>query len=173
MLNLLDYLPAIPDFPKPGIAFRDICPLLAEPAAFAQAVASMQKLTESWQVEQLAGVEARGLIFAAALSSRMNRGLVLIRKPGKLPPPTNAESYSLEYGTDTLEMQSGIVTPQARILLVDDVIATGGTLLAARRLVEKVGANVVGVVALLGLEALLGVRRLENEGLRVATVLTA
>lgn len=172
MLNLRDYVPTVPDFPKPGIAFWDICPLLANADAFRQALDSMIELSSAWSIDQIAGIESRGLIFASALASRMNLGLVLIRKRGKLPPPTAAASYSLEYGQDALEIQPRAIRKNAAVLLVDDVIATGGTLLAARELVKGAGGHVSGVVALLELRALAGLQRLTAVGLPVATILS-
>jgi adenine phosphoribosyltransferase len=172
MLNLLDYVPTVPDFPKPGIAFWDICPLLADAAAFRQALDEMMQLSSGWRIDQVAGIESRGLIFASALASRLNRGLVLIRKRGKLPPPTAVATYNLEYGQGALEIQPQVIRKNAAVLLVDDVIATGGTLLAGRELVRGAGGQVSGVVALLELKALAGLGRLTQVGLPVATVLS-
>jgi adenine phosphoribosyltransferase len=172
MRDLLAYLPAVPDFPKPGIMFRDICPLLADAGAFAQAMDSMVELTRGWQVDCIAGIESRGLIFATALAARLQTGLVPVRKPGKLPPPTVREDYALEYGQDALEIQRQAIRPGSQVLLVDDVIATGGTLLAASRLVTQVGARVSGVAALLTIESLGGRERLVAAGLAVRSVLS-
>ncbi len=171
MRDLLQYLPVVADFPRPGIAFRDICPLLADAAAFDQALASMEELVQHWQVDRIAGIESRGLIFAAALAARMHLGLVPIRKPGKLPPQTLRENYALEYGQDGLEVQHAAFQAADQVLLVDDVIATGGTLLAAARLVQRLGARVAGVVSVLEIRALDGRARLEAAGLEVRTVL--
>ncbi|HMD59458.1 MAG TPA: adenine phosphoribosyltransferase [Steroidobacteraceae bacterium] len=173
MLELLDFLPSVADFPRPGIIFRDVCPLLADPRAFAQALDSMEELIAGWQVDRLAGIEARGLIFAAALSVRLDRGLILLRKPGKLPPPVTAENYSLEYGQNQLEIQSNRLQPGSAVIIVDDVIATGGTLLAAKRLIERQGGRVSGILALLSLQALGGRERLQAAGANVASVLDA
>ena len=173
MRELLDYLPSVPDFPKAGIVFRDICPLLADAQALARALTLMTALVQDWPFEQVAGIESRGLIFAAALAARLQRGLVLVRKPGKLPPPTLRETYALEYGSDALEMQQRILPPGAQVLLVDDVIATGGTLLATARLVERCGGRVSGVLALLSLESLGGAQQLRSAGFRVAAALSA
>jgi adenine phosphoribosyltransferase len=173
MRELLDYLPSVPDFPKPGIVFRDICPLLADAQAFARALTLMAEQVQDWPFDQIAGIESRGLIFGAALAARLQRGLVLVRKPGKLPPQTLRESYALEYGNDALEMQQRILPPGSRVLLVDDVIATGGTLLATARLVEKCGGRVSGALALLSLEGLGGAQQLRNAGIRVAAALSA
>lgn len=161
----------VADFPRPGIAFRDICPLLADAAAFDQTLGSMEELVRPWQVDRIAGIESRGLIFAAALAARMHLGLVPIRKPGKLPPQTLRENYALEYGQDGLEVQHAAFGAANHVLLVDDVIATGGTLLAAARLVQRLGARVAGVVSVLEIRALDGRARLEAAGLDVRTVL--
>ena len=171
MRNLLDYLPGIPDFPKPGVLFRDIGPLLADPAAFEQALQAMEAAVADWQFDLLAGIESRGLIFASALATRMHRGLVLVRKPGKLPPVTATHRYQLEYGEDALEIQPQRLPPGTRILLVDDVIATGGTLLAAAHLIRNNGGSVAGVVALLALDFLGGSERLRAADLSVAAAL--
>jgi adenine phosphoribosyltransferase len=171
MLNLLDFVPTVPDFPKPGIAFWDICPLLADARAFRQALDEMVQLSHAWPIDQIAGIESRGLIFASALANRLDRGLILIRKRGKLPPPTAVATYKLEYGQGALEIQPQVIRQGAAILLVDDVIATGGTLLAGRELVMGAGGHVSGVVALLELKALAGRGRLTEVGLPVATVL--
>ena len=173
MLNLFDYLPSVPDFPKPGIVFRDIGPLLADAEAFSQALGLMAERAQHWPIERIAGIESRGLIFGAALAARLQRGLILVRKPGKLPPHTLSENYDLEYGQDALEIQTQLLPRDCPVLLVDDVIATGGTLLAAARLVEKCGGRVSGVLALLSLEKLGGAARLRAQGLNVSAALVA
>lgn len=144
----------VPDFPKPGILFYDLTPLLAQP---------VQSLTEALiaaidpvvlaQVEAFAAIEARGFVFASLLAQRLNRGLILLRKPGKLPPPVISQDYALEYGQDGLQ-----VRPQAgqRVLLVDDVLATGGTLNAAARLCQAAGHQIEGAAVMLDLPALHG-----------------
>jgi len=172
-LQLLEYLPSVPDFPKTGIVFRDICPLLADAAAFAAAMDLMAERVQAWSFDYIVGIESRGLIFATALATRLRRGLVLVRKPGKLPPPILSERYDLEYGQDALEIQTRRLPSGASVLLVDDVIATGGTLLAAARLVEKCGASVEGALALLALDKLGGATLLRKAGLRVTSALNA
>jgi adenine phosphoribosyltransferase len=173
MRDLAAYLPSVADFPRPGVTFRDICPLLADADAMSSALAQMQALIQGWQIDCLAGIESRGLIFGAALATRMHLGLIPIRKPGKLPPPTVRAAYELEYGQDSLEMQRSAIHPGNRVLLIDDVIATGGTLLAAARLVSELRGRTAGVVALLSLEGLGGRARLANAGLEVRSVLSA
>jgi adenine phosphoribosyltransferase len=164
LLNLDDFLPSVADFPRPGVVFRDICPLLASPVAFAQSIDSMATAAADWRVTCVAGIESRGLIFAAALALSMGKPLVPVRKPGKLPPPTLRASYALEYGSDALEMQTTALRRGDHVLLVDDVIATGGTLIAATDLVRQLGATVSGVVALLAIGPLGGTERLQQAG---------
>ncbi len=147
---------AVPDFPAPGVTFRDITPLLADAAAFARCV---DLLAEPWRgsgVQAVCAIEARGFILGAALANRLHAGFVPLRKPGKLPPPVIAIDYELEYGRDRLEARAGALPAGARVLIVDDVLATGGTLAAARTLVERLGAHVLGASVLIELAALSG-----------------
>lgn len=146
----------VPDFPKPGVVFRDICPLLADAVAFA---AMLDDLAAPWRgagIDVVAGIEARGFVLGAALARHLHAGFVPLRKPGKLPGPVIEESYALEYGTDRLQMQSHAVHAGTRVLLVDDVLATGGTLAAAAALVQRQGAVLAGAAVLMELEALGG-----------------
>jgi adenine phosphoribosyltransferase len=170
-IRLDDYLPSVTDFPRPGVVFRDISPLLADPSAFAYAVESMAAATAGWRVDRIAGIESRGLIFGAALALHMARPLVPMRKAGKLPPPIVRASYALEYGSDALEMQRTAIGRGESVLLVDDVIATGGTLLAAADLVRQLGGVVSGVVALLSIDPLGGKERLRGAGIESRTLL--
>jgi adenine phosphoribosyltransferase len=126
-MNLLDYLPVVPDFPKPGIMFRDISPLLANPRAFQEAINQLAVLTNDIQYTHILGIESRGFIFGAALANHLSKPLILARKPNKLPLEVHQESYGLEYGKDLLEMQKAIIPLGSRVLIVDDVLATGGT----------------------------------------------
>jgi adenine phosphoribosyltransferase len=147
---------AVPDFPKPGVVFRDITPLLADGAAFARCI---DALVEPWldrDVEAVCGVESRGFIFAAAIAQKLGAGFIPLRKPGKLPPPVMHADYQLEYGTDRLEARVGTVRQGERVLLVDDVLATGGTLGAARNLLDQLGAELVGASVVIELLALQG-----------------
>jgi adenine phosphoribosyltransferase len=159
-MDLGHHIRPIPDFPKPGILFRDITPLLADPAALAVAV---ERLVEPWREEQLdaiAAVEARGFLFAAPMALALGIGVIPVRKPGKLPAATIAHDYDLEYGRDRLEMHAGVLRAQSRVLVVDDVLATGGTAAACMRLVEAAGGTVAGAAFLLEIEALGGRERL-------------
>ena len=153
-LNLADYIRSIPDFPKPGIEFRDITPLLGEPRVFHEAIRRMATHYSGKEIDVIAAAEARGFIFAAPLALELNLPFVPIRKPGKLPFDTHAFHYELEYGTDTLEIHTDGVAAGQRVLLVDDLLATGGTISACCKLVEQAGGEVVGCAFLIELVAL-------------------
>jgi adenine phosphoribosyltransferase len=159
-MNLADFIRPVPDFPKPGILFRDITPLLAHPEALATA---MRRLAGPWGdagITAVAAVEARGFLFATPLALALGVGVIPVRKPGKLPADTITHDYDLEYGRDTLEMHRGILAKGARVLIVDDVLATGGTADACTKLIEAGGGVVAGAAFLLELEALGGRTRL-------------
>jgi adenine phosphoribosyltransferase len=159
----------IPDFPKPGIQFRDITTLLLDARGFAAAVERLAFHIEE-KPDLVAGIEARGFVFAAALAERLGAGLLLIRKDGKLPGATIAEEYALEYGTDRLAMHIDACAPGARVWLVDDLLATGGTALAAARLIRRAGASVAGTSFVIDLPDLGGSARLRAEGHQVHTL---
>lgn len=160
-MDLRRHIVDVPDFPRPGILFRDVSPLLADAKAFGAAVHALAAASADLAVDLVAGIEARGFIFGAALAERMGRGFLPVRKHGKLPGAVHRASYALEYGEDTLELRAGIAPPGARLLLVDDVLATGGTLDAARRLAIAAGLVPVGAVVLVELTALGGRARLQ------------
>ena len=160
----------IPDVPSPGIMFRDITPLLADPAGLELAISSLVSFCAAAKPHKVVGVEARGFIFAAPVAVRIGAGFVPVRKPGKLPWTVVSESYSLEYGTDTLEIHADAVGEGDLVVIVDDVLATGGTAAATIRLVEGLGAKVAGLVFLIELPAL-GGRKLV-EGYEVNSVLS-
>ncbi len=170
-MNLLDYLPVVPDFPKPGIMFRDISPLLANAVAFKEATHQLAQISQDLEFTHLLGIESRGFIFGAALANELSKPLILARKPNKLPLDVHQESYGLEYGTDLLEMQKTILPTDAKVLLIDDVLATGGTLLASSKLVEKSGAKVAGAITLLEISFLAGTQKLANQGVVAKSVL--
>jgi adenine phosphoribosyltransferase len=170
-MNLLDYIPTVLDFPKPGIAFRDISPLLANPAAFSHAVKGFQNLYPATGFDFVLGIESRGFIFGTALAQATGKGLVLVRKPNKLPDLVHSEQYGLEYGNDALEIQQTILPKGSRVLLVDDVLATGGTLNAAAKLVKKSGAVPVSALVLLEIAALGGAANLKTAGLPTQSLL--
>ena len=156
MQDLAALIRAVPDFPSPGVMFRDVTPLLADAGAFARCI---DALAEPWQgsgVQAVCGIEARGFIFGAALAQKLHAGFVPLRKPGKLPPPVVSVDYQLEYGSDRLQAQRDALKPGERVVLIDDVLATGGTLAAARLLVEQLGADLVGASVVIELPALQG-----------------
>lgn len=155
-LDLRNYIRNIPDFPKPGILFRDITPLLAHPEAFRESVQRLAEHFRDHNVTAVAAAEARGFVFAAPLALELNCAFVPVRKPGKLPFDTQAFHYELEYGTDTLEMHTDAVGNGDRVLLVDDLLATGGTMQACVSLAEKSGATVVGCAFVVELTPLRG-----------------
>jgi len=159
-LELTDYIREIPDFPKPGILFRDITPLLAAPQAFRAAVTLLANHYRTAKIDVVAAAEARGLIVAAPLALDLNIGFVPVRQPGKLPYDRHSFNYELEYGTDTLEIHIDGISSGQRVLLVDDLLATGGTVEACCRLVEKAGATVAGCAFLIELASLGGAARL-------------
>lgn len=170
-MNLLDYLTPVPDFPKPGIIFRDISPLLENTTAFQDAIQQMHDLTKGLDYTHILGIESRGFIFGSALALQAKKGLILARKPNKLPLATYQASYGLEYGTDLLEIQQTIIPPKSKILLLDDVLATGGTLLAAAELVEKTEGIICSALTLLEIEFLEGGKKLASKNLHYQSVL--
>ena len=164
-MNLLDYLPGVPNFPKPGILFRDISPLLAHPAAFRESIVQLDALANRFNYTHILGIESRGFIFGSALALHANKGLALARKPNKLPLATHRESYGLEYGIDSLEIQESTLPKDARVLLLDDVLATGGTLIAANKLLRSAGFEVCGAITLLEITFLNGRQILDEQGI--------
>ncbi|GAB4321944.1 MAG: adenine phosphoribosyltransferase [Candidatus Zixiibacteriota bacterium] len=152
----------IPDYPQKGIIFRDITTLLRDKGAFREVLNILVDRYRDRPIDAVAAVEARGFIFGGALAGALNVGFIPIRKPGKLPSETISETYTLEYGTDTVEIHTDAIKANQNILLVDDVIATGGTLAAAGRLIKKANGNVYGVAAVIELAYLNGRQRLEE-----------
>lgn len=163
-------LRSVPDFPEPGILFRDITPLLADAAAFEEVVDALAA-TAGGPVDLVAGMESRGFLLAAPVALRLGAGVTLVRKAGKLPGPTVARTYDLEYGTATLEVQPLSVPAGSRVLVVDDVLATGGTAEATAELLEDCGATVVGLTFLTELAALEGRSRLGGRDVEVLLTL--
>ena len=170
-MDLLNYLPVIENFPKPGIFFRDISPLLANADAFKSAIESLDKLSREFEYTHILGIESRGFIFGAALARQTNKGLILARKPNKLPLPSHTESYGLEYGKDALQIQAHTIEKGAKILIIDDVLATGGTLVAASQLVKNVGATLSGAITLAEIEILNGKSLLNASGIPFRSLL--
>ncbi len=155
----------VPDFPKPGILFKDITTLLRDPKGLRTAVDCLVEPYRQAQLDHVVGIESRGFILGAIVADRLGVGFVPVRKPGKLPAATRSASYALEYGTDALEMHDDAVGPGQRVLIVDDLLATGGTARAAVNLVKECGAEVAGVAFLIELEALNGRAQLPDEQL--------
>ncbi|MDQ1604621.1 MAG: adenine phosphoribosyltransferase [Actinomycetota bacterium] len=174
--DLLDLIRDVADFPKPGIVFKDIAPLLADATAFARVVDGITELARTGPggspVTKVAGIEARGFILAAPVAYRLGVGLVPVRKSGKLPGATLAASYALEYGEATLEIPADGLQAHDQVFVVDDVLATGGTLSAAIELVRRAGADVAGAAVLLELGFLDGRARLAGTGVELHTLLT-
>ena len=162
---------AIPDFPAEGIAFRDITPLLAHGEGFAACVRQLADSAQASGADAIAGMEARGFIFGAAVAAELGIGFVPIRKPGKLPMETIGVDYALEYGSDRLEMDPGAVAAGAHVVIVDDLIATGGTALAAVRLLRKAGSRVEQALFAIDLPDLGGAARLREAGVMVTSVM--
>ncbi len=169
-IDLEKYIRSIPDWPKKGILFRDITPLLADPRALAAAIDALCTGFTEAGIEYVAAVEARGFIFGAAVAGKIGVGFVPIRKKGKLPFKTESVTYDLEYGTDTLEVHSDAVRSGAKVLMVDDLLATGGTMAAACKLIEKIGGQIVGITFLIELGELAG--RSKLSGYKIKTVIS-
>lgn len=170
MFKIQDYIRDIKDFPKPGIVYKDITPLLQDPVAAKKTTEALLETLNGVKVDKVVGIESRGFFFATLLAERLNAGFVPIRKPGKLPFETFSESYSLEYGEDVLEIHSDAIKPGEKVLIHDDVLATGGTAEAACKLVEKMGGEIVQCNFLMDLDFLNGKEKLTKY--KVASLLT-
>lgn len=144
-MELKSFIREIPDFPEPGILFRDITPMLQDVGAFASAVDQLRDHFESSDFEVVVPVDSRGFLFGAPIAYQMGKSLVLVRKPGKLPSDTHSTEYTLEYGTNAMEMHVDSIRPGQRVVILDDLLATGGTLAATTRLVEKAGGVITGI----------------------------
>ena len=160
----------IPDYPKPGIMFRDVTTLLGDAGAFRAAVDALVYPHAGAKIDKVAGIEARGFILGGAVAHQLSVGFVPVRKTGKLPYETLTQSYELEYGVDEVEIHTDAVTPGERVLIVDDLIATGGTAEAAVLLLRKAGAEVIGASFVIDLPDLGGARRLEALGVKAASL---
>jgi len=170
IINLKNHIRDIPDFPKPGILFKDITPLLANPAALKQCMNSLAEPFLNDGIKKVIGVEARGFLFAPSVAFELNAGVVPVRKPGKLPAETVSYQYELEYGTDTIEIHKDAIQPGENVLIIDDLLATGGTVNATIQLVEKLGGKVAGVAFLIELAFLNG--REKFDGYKVHSLLS-
>ncbi len=167
---LKDLIRDVPDFPQSGVVFKDLTPLLAEPAAFAVVLDTLVEPFVGRHIDKVVGIEARGFIFAAPVAHRLSAGLIPVRKPGKLPWRIEAAEYALEYGSGSLEIHADGLVAGERVLIVDDVLATGGTAAATAALVERLGGEVVGLAFVIELSFLDGRRKLE--GREVHSLLT-
>jgi len=161
---------SVPDWPRPGVVFRDITPVLQDPSAFRVLVDLFVYRYMRQKLDLIAGIDARGFILGAVLAYELNLGFVPVRKKGKLPYQTVAEEYTLEYGNATVEMHTDAVRPGQRVLLIDDLIATGGTMLAAAKLLQRLGANVIEAAAIIDLPDLGGSQSVRDAGLPVFAV---
>jgi adenine phosphoribosyltransferase len=161
MKDLYDAIRVVPDFPKKGILFRDITPLLKDPAAFSKALSLLAAETPA-EATKIVAIESRGFIFGGALAALLKKGFVPIRKVGKLPYKTINHTYALEYGTDTVEMHEDALTGGEKVVLIDDVLATGGTAEAACKLIERAGASVAKILFLIELKDLDGRKRIQK-----------
>ncbi|EJN04390.1 adenine phosphoribosyltransferase [Phyllobacterium sp. YR531] len=169
--TLVDAIRNIPDYPKPGVMFRDITTLLGNARAFRRAVDELVHPYAGGKVDKVAGIEARGFIIGGAMAHQLSAGFVPIRKKGKLPHDTVRIAYSLEYGLDEMEMHRDAITPGEKVLLVDDLIATGGTAEAAVKLLQQLGADIVAACFVIDLPELGGRRKLEALGVKVRTLI--
>jgi adenine phosphoribosyltransferase len=171
-MNLADTIRTIPDYPKPGIMFRDITTLLGNGPALRHAIDELAAPFMEEKVAQVAGIEARGFILGGAVAHRLSAGFIPIRKKGKLPHKTVSVSYTLEYGVDSLEMHIDAVAHGERVLIIDDLLATGGTALAAIDLLRRMGAEIVGAIFVVDLPELGGGKRLEAAGVPVRSLVS-
>lgn len=162
MKKLEDYVRCIPDFPEPGIIFRDITGILQNPDGLKMAVDAIQDCLKDVEFDVIAGAESRGFLFAMPIAYNFHKPFVPVRKEGKLPRETISRTYDLEYGTATLEIHKDAILPGQKVVIIDDLIATGGTLEAAAKLVEELGGEVVKIVILMELAGLGGVKKLHN-----------
>lgn len=155
-MDLKQHIRAVPDFPKPGILFYDISTLLAHPDAWQVALGRLSRIVSAYQPDVLAGIESRGFLVAAPLAAKLGIGFCMVRKPGKLPGDVISHEYELEYGSDTIQIQRDAIAPGQRVVVLDDLLATGGTLGASLALFDKVGAKVVGAACIIELTFLGG-----------------
>jgi adenine phosphoribosyltransferase len=169
-LNLSRIIGKHPDFPKPGILFRDINPVYRNPDALKFIADEFSRRFSKTRYDVSAGIESRGFVVATALGMKAGKGMIMIRKAGKLPGPTIKKSYDIEYGNATMELQTGAVKKGQRVLIADDLIATGGTGIAAAQLIEELGGKVVGFAIIIELAGLKGAERLREMGYKVESL---
>ena len=169
--ELISAIRSIPDYPKPGVMFRDITTLLGNPRAFRRAIDELVHPYAGTKVDKIAGIEARGFILGGAIAHQLSAGFIPIRKKGKLPHDTVRIAYSLEYGVDEMEMHRDAVAPGGKVILVDDLIATGGTAEGAAKLLKQMGADIVAACFIIDLPELGGRKKLEALGVNVRTLI--
>jgi len=170
-MDLKGLIRTIPDYPKPGIMFRDVTTLMADAQGFKAAVVRLAEPYRAEPVDVVAGIEARGFILAGAIADRLGAGFVPVRKKGKLPWRTIRQDYALEYGSDTIEMHEDALARGKRVLLVDDLIATGGTAAAAVQLIRRLGGDILGAVFMIDLPELGGAKLIEAQGIKVHSLM--
>jgi len=170
-MDLKKYIRSVPDYPKKGILFRDITTLIKDKNAFRETIDQLGKLSNQIEFDKIAAIESRGFVFASALSYNLSKSFVLMRKKGKLPSEKFSQDFKLEYGQATIEIHKDSISKNDSVLIVDDLIATGGTAEAAAKLVEKSGGKVAGFVFVINLFDLNGIKKLENKGYKVVSLL--
>ena len=170
-MDLKKYIRSIPDYPKKGILFRDITTLIKDEKAFKETIDQLVKITSKIKFDKLAAVESRGFVFASALSYNLSKSFILMRKKGKLPADTFSQEFVLEYGNATIEVHKDSISKNNSVLIIDDLIATGGTAEAAAKLVEKSGGKVAGFIFVINLYDLGGVKKLEEKGYKVNSLI--
>ena len=170
-MELSKYIRSIPDYPKKGILFRDITTLIKNKEAFKETIDQLSKLTSKIKFNKLAAVESRGFVFASALSYNLSKSFILMRKKGKLPAETFSQNFVLEYGKATIEVHRDSIDKNDLVLIIDDLIATGGTAEAAAKLVEKSGGKVAGFIFVINLFDLGGIKKLENKGYKALSLI--
>ena len=170
-MELSKYIRSIPDYPKKGILFRDITTLIKDKEAFKETIDQLSKLASKFKFDKLAAVESRGFVFASAISYNLSKPLILMRKKGKLPADTFSQDFILEYGKATIEVHKDSISKNDSVLIIDDLIATGGTAEAATKLVEKSGGKVAGFICVIDLYDLGGVNKLQEKGYEVFSLI--
>ena len=165
-MRLEDYIATVPNWPIEGVQFQDITPLLQNGEAYSYTIKKMAEIVREMGAEVIVGPESRGFMFACPVACELNKGFVPVRKKGKLPRETVSFTYELEYGTDTLFMHKDSIKPGQKVVIVDDIVAIGGTLNATAQMIQELGGEVAGMIALIGLTALPGVKKLEKYNLK-------
>jgi len=166
-MNIKESIRTIPDFPKKGVMFRDLTTLFADPSAFAESVSLIAGYCNSKEIDYIAGIESRGFIVGSAVALKLAKGFIPIRKKGKLPGSVISRTYKLEYGEDTIQIHDDVISPGKRVLIVDDLLATGGTALASAELIESAGGIVAGLAFIVNLPDLKGAERLKNRSYEI------